>query len=306
VSLLHNLRNGCRGEKLTGLRRAAFFALLSSCAILQGSKRTAEATKQAADDAKAQADSTGAPVKQARDAQGGGAGEVSGNDRPDEDRLHAQDAPINTAIDDQVDFKRGDKTDWRRVQLLGKPGVAAFELHWDEELANLDLDIYDKFGTLIGKSPPCLEGLKVKKVLVEVAEPGVYYVRVAAPTSHDASIYTLYVKWHGPAAPPSKTAPAPSVVTGAAAAVDANSVYGSVVSLVREGATVTLYLDQGAAAQIRAGMSGTVLDGPEGDKPLAGGAFSITRVIGEAKSMAKSTTLQKPLGHNKRVVIHLQ
>jgi len=97
--------------------------------------------------------------------------------------------------------------------------------------------------------------------------------------------------------PPGQNCPAPP---------DPNKVYGSIVSMVREGSTVTLYLDKGSADQLRTGMMGTILDGPEGDKPLEGGSFSIAQVIGGSKSIAKSTTLQKPLGKNKRIVVNLK
>ena len=48
--------------------------------------------------------------------------------------------------------------------------------------------------------------------------------------------------------------------------------------MAREGSTVTLYLDKGSSDQLRAGMMGTILDGPEGDKPFEGGSFSIAQV----------------------------
>ena len=66
-------------------------------------------------------------------------------------------------------------------------------------------------------------------------------------------------------------------------------------SITREGSTVTLYLDKGSADQLRSGMMGTILDGPEGDKPFEGGSFSIAQVVGGSKSIAKSSTLQKPV-----------
>jgi hypothetical protein len=83
-------------------------------------------------------------------------------------------------------------------------------------------------------------------------------------------------------------------------------VYGTIVSLVKEGSTTTLYLDKGSADQLRPGMMGTILDGPDGDKPFEGGAFSIEKVVGGSKSIAKSTTLQKSPGKNKRIVVNLK
>jgi hypothetical protein len=136
----------------------------------------------------------------------------------------------------------------------------------------------------------------------------------------------MMVKYNGPVVAKQEAAPAPApapapVAGGAAAAPapapcppgqncpappDPNKVYGSIVSMVREGSTVTLYLDKGSADQLRSGMMGMILDGPDGDKPLEGGSFSISQVIGGSKSIAKSTTLQKPLGKNKRIVVNLK
>ncbi len=53
-------------------------------------------------------------------------------------------------------------------------------------------------------------------------------------------------------------------------------------------------------------MTGTILEGPEGDKPFEGGSFSIAQVVGSSKSIAKSSTLQKPIGKNKRIVVNLK
>src|SRR5262249_17821714 len=129
----------------------------------------------------------------------------------DDDRLHAKESPINTPLDDSLNNKKGDKFDWRKFQLLGKPGIATFELHWDEESADLDIDVYDAYGTNVARAPRKIEGVSVKKILVKIPESGLYYVRVSAPGAKDASIYTVSVKWHGPPASP----PAPSGATAA-------------------------------------------------------------------------------------------
>jgi hypothetical protein len=102
----------------------------------------------------------------------------------------------------------------------------------------------------------------------------------------------------GQPCPPGATCPPP--------APDPNKVIAAIVSVAREGSTVTLYLDKGASAGFKVGMSGTVLDGPDGDKPLDGGTFAISQVVGATKAIARSTTLQKPLGKNKRVMVNLK
>jgi hypothetical protein len=63
-----------------------------------------------------------------------------------------------------------------------------------------------------------------------------------------------------------------------------------------------LYIDRGSAANIKAGMHGVLLEGPEGDKPVEGSDFVITKVIDENHSVGKSKAIRK-LGKNTRCVI---
>lgn len=305
------------------------FVAFGGCAALTGVKGGADAVKGAADDAKGQKDAATAAAKDEKDkAKGGDKGGAGGGEAPaGPSRLEATEGQINAPISDKIDVKKAKQNDWRKFQLLGKPGYATFELHWDEEAANLSIDVFDKFGVNIGKSPRRIEGQSEKKILLKIDDPGMYYVRISGPQKSDSSIYTMMVKWKGPAAPPAAAAaaapaPTPAATAGAPAAAaaaapcppgpncptapDPNKVYGSIVSMVREGSTVTLYLDKGSADQLRAGMMGMVLDGPEGDKPFEGGSFSIAQVVGGSKSIARSTTLQKPLGKNKRIVVNLK
>ncbi len=287
-----------------------------------GIGQLADTAGQAKDQADKGKDETAKAKKDKKD-KGGGAGSAPAEDE-DGDRLHAKDAPLNTAIDDKVDFKKGDQYDWRKVSLGGKPGIATFELHWDDEKSNIDIDIFNKFGDSIGKSPPRLEGQQVKKILVQIDEPGIYYLRVSAPTKADASIYTVAIKWKGPPGPPLVAAappatPAPAAAGGAPAApaapavpavplafaLDPSKLVGSIVQYHREGSMLVLYLDKGSGGKLREGMSGNILEGPEGDKLLDGGTFTIAQVIDGTKSIAHSNYVKQP-GKNKRIVVNLK
>jgi hypothetical protein len=254
-------------------------------------------------------------LDKAKSAKGGKDGEDSQGE--DDDRLKAKDDKINTPINDKVHGKK-DKQDWRKFVLSGQPGILTVELHWDEEKANLDVDVFDEFGTLVGKSPPRLEGQQVKKVLVQVDNPSLYYVRVSAPGKNDTSIYTLAVRWKGsqvmaaresPASQPTPNAsgtPAGPAQPGTSTpAVDPNKLFGSVVSAYREGAGWVIYLDKGSADRLRSGMTGTLLDGSDGEKPLEGGNFTVSQVLGDHKAVAR-TTLSKAIGKNKRILVVLK
>jgi|GEM_PF-1907922 len=289
------------------------------CAGLAAVQGGGDQLKGAADQAKGQTDA-------AKGGAGGGAKKDGDDD--DGDRLKAKAAAINVPLDDSVNFKKGDKVDWRKVQLSGKPGVATIELHWDNEAANVDVDVFDKFGTLIGKNPPRLEGQQVKKILVQIDDPAIYYIRVQATTAKDESIYTLAIKWKGPGGAPKEdpvatpapapapapapgTAPAPAPGTPATPpppvplASDPTKLLAKIVQGFREGAAMQLYIDKGSANGVKAGMTGSILEGAEGDKLLEGGTFSINKVLDGKKAVA-STNFSKPLGKNNRVVINLK
>jgi hypothetical protein len=310
--------------------------IAGGCAGLTAAKGTADSVKGAADDAKSQKDSATSTVKDEKDKAKGGGGGGGGEAPAGATRLEASEAQPNQPISDKIDFKKGKVNDWRKFALVGKAGYATFELHWDDDGANLTIDVFDKFGVNVGKSPRRIEGQSEKKILLRIDDPGLYYVRVSGPTKTDSSIYTMMVKWAGapkpvadnggppppPPPPPSgggappppppgngtATSPCPPPQPGQPAqpCVDPNKVYANVVQIVREGSTVTLYLDKGSTDKLHAGMSGTILEGPDGDKPFEGGAFAIAQVLSGSKSIAKSSTLQKSLGKNKRVVINLK
>jgi hypothetical protein len=305
-------------------------ALLAGCAAAAGAQDTASQTKGGLDSTKGMIDDTKGQVQAEKDKKAKADEEKrkleSGEADEDGSRLKAKEAPINQAIDDSVDFKKYDRNDWRKFQLEGKAGILTVELHWDDEKSNIDVDVYDTDGVNVGKSPPKLEGQQHKRVLVEVPQPGLYYVRISAPTDKDASIYTLRVKWGGksklsppvvaqtppatpPATPPGTPPPPPGTPPPPAAPVpfasDPTKVLGKIVTAYKEGSTWTLLLDQGSGKKIRAGMSGSVLDGPDGDKLLDGATFTITNVMASNKSEAHAG-LSKPLGKNNRFVVNLQ
>jgi hypothetical protein len=296
----------------------ARLVLLSSalvgCGALQSAQTGVGSATSAVGQGKGAVDQAKDAVSGKKGDQAGGGGAAGGDEgEGDDDRLHAKECTINSPLDDKVDFKKGDKSDWRKVMLLGKAGIATFELHWDDEVADLDVDVYNTFGDAIGRSPPKMEGSTIKRVLVEVEKPGLYYVRVSAPSVRDSSIYTLQVRWSGPAAPIAQTArhaasaPAtPPAPTGPVTlASDPSKVLGSIITAYREGAGWVLYLDKGSADKIRPGISGQLLDGPDGDKLLSGGQFTISQVIDANKSIAKCN-MSKPPGKNKRIVINLK
>src|SRR5579859_6166274 len=224
-------------------------AVTGALGAVGNAKGTADAAKGLGDSAKDTADAT-------KGAAAPGAGDKGA---ADDTRLQATESGINAPLDDTVDNKK-DPLDWRKFNLKGKAGVATFEVHWDDEKADLSIDVYNSFGDLVGKSPRRLQGMQAKRILIQVDNPpALYYVKVAAPNKDEKSIYTLKVLWDGekvdkgkggdaqaaappPAAAPAAAAPPPAAAAPPAAppppvpfAQDPNKVLGKIVTAYRDG-----------------------------------------------------------------------
>ena len=242
---------------------------------------------------------------------------------PDAKRSNARDLPLNTARTDEVSYLGQDKTDWYTVNLAGKPGVMKTVLHWDNDSSDVMIDVYDEVGRNISNSPVRDGKAKEKQLLTQIDKPGVYYVRVTAPTKTDGTVYTIEVKWDAP--PPVVAQPQPPALAVTpkpepeetpkpkhhheheghepkAAAPSGESIQGRILQAFIENGSLTLYLDKGSAQGVHTGQSGTVLAGATED-PLEGGSFRITEVAGPGKSVARCAL--RSLGKNNRVSINL-
>jgi hypothetical protein len=238
------------------------------------------------------------------------------NSGPDAKRSGANVLRVNTPRTDEVSFKNGDRTDWYMVELRGRPGVLQTLVHWDTDSSDLMIDVFDPFGAQIAASPVRTKNAKQKQLLTQIDKPGVYYLRITAPGSSDGTVYTMEAKWDEPPAfvppPPSVTViepvdPAPREPRRPREPRSEKAdttVQGRVVAAYREGAGLTLHLDKGSAAGLKVGMSGSVLTGSSGEDQLDGGTFKITQVLGDNKSVARSSLAS--LGKNTRFVIHLK
>ncbi len=235
---------------------------------------------------------------------------------PDRQRSGAREMPVNRPVTDDVSYAKGDATDWKVVQLAGAPGLLEVRLAWDNANADLNVDVFDAYGQQVASSPGLSPGAVEKKVLVD-AKPGTWFIRVSAPRAEDASVYTLGASWQG-AAPsaissteptPTPTPPPPNPdqpATDAPPATDTpqsdeDGVEGRVVTSYREGGDLVLHIDKGAAAGVKVGTTGFVLDGPSGEGHLDGGAFTITKVVDASRSVARCAL--KSIGRNNRVVL---
>jgi len=235
------------------------------------------------------------------------------NSGPDAKRAGATPIEVNKPYTDTVDFDKGDKTDWKSVDLKGRPGPLDVDIHWDNALTDLTIDVFDGIGVQIASSPPN-SGESVKHLSVPIQELGTYYIRVQAPKAGATSDYTVEAKWTVEAPPPpppveepavdkapkhkDKTPkpPKPAKVRGGS---PEGGLQGRIVGAHAEGGGTVLYLDKGAAAGVKEGQNGWILDGPSGFTVL--GTLKITKVVDDGRSIAVTST---KIGRNNRIGIN--
>lgn len=242
---------------------------------------------------------------------------------PDQKRSSAQKLDINKPHTDEVSYANQDRTDWYEVELKGKPQqpVLTTIINWDNANSDVNIDVFDAFGTQIAASPVRGKGEKQKTVYVPIPQPGTYYIRVTAPSRADGTVYTMEAQWQEPppvaAAPPppprEEPPPPPSSESEKPKAHHASheprekpageSIQARVVSSFREGGSLMMYIDKGSAAGIKQGDSGTVLQGSAGEDPVDGGVFRVVKVI-DANKCVGAASLHS-LGKNNRVAITL-
>jgi hypothetical protein len=236
---------------------------------------------------------------------------------PDAKRSGAQQLIANKPHTDEVNYANQDQTDWYRVDLKGRPNppVLTTKVNWDNVNSDVRIDVYDEFGQEIAASPVRDKGVTQKKLLTQIDKPGVYYIRVTAPTKTDGTVYTMEAEWNEPAvvvAPPPPPPPTPDEppppppkhtrhVVEHEPKPEGEKIVARVVSAYREGAGLMMYIDKGSAAGIHVGNTGSVLNG-DGDDALDGGDFKIIKVLDANKSVGQAGL--RSLGKNNRVSIN--
>lgn len=239
----------------------------------------------------------------------------------DAKRSSANKLPINKPHTDEVSFANQDRTDWYEVDLEGKPGVLTTLINWDNANSDVNIDVFDAFGAQIAASPVRGKGEKQKKLFTQIDKPGIYYIRVTAPTRADGTVYTMEAQWEEP--PPQVVAPTPAPAPAPEPVVEdkpkhrervrepreprerpsGETVEARVVSVYREGANLMMYIDKGSAAGIRPGDTGSILDGSGGEEAMSGGQFRVIKVIDANKCVGQASL--RSLGKNNRVAITL-
>lgn len=236
------------------------------------------------------------------------------NSGPDAKRAGATLIQVNKQYTDTVDYDKGDRTDWKMVELKGSPGPLDVELHWDNALVDLTVDVFDGIGVQLMSSPPN-SGESVKHLTVQIQEPGTYYIRIQAPKAGVSTDYTVRADWNGEGAPPPPPPPTPTPdpdpkpkpkpkpgpkPARVSKGTPEGSLQGRIVGAHAEGGGTVLYLDKGASAGVKEGQNGWILEGPSGY--TESGTFSITKVVDDGRSVAKTSL--KSIGRNTRIAIN--
>ncbi len=247
------------------------------------------------------------------------------NSGPDAQRAGAKPMLPNRPETDSVSWPDLSRTKWKRLDLQNpsKQNVLDCELRIDDAGVDLNIDIFNGLGTQIGFSPRQAPN-KLKKLAVTIEEVGTYFVRVQAAAPKDKSVFAILCNWEEkppevePVGTPDPVVP-PKPIRGhrpphhehtpvsAAQTEDEkieNGTEGRVVQSYREGGNAVLNLDKGASAGVKVGTEGRVLEGKSGRSPLDGGQFTVTKVIDDTHSVAKTNA--RSLGKNNRVVFFVK
>jgi hypothetical protein len=249
------------------------------------------------------------------------------NSGPDARRAGAKPMLPNRPETDSVSWPKLVRSKWKRLDLQNPSAqnILDCELRIDTTGADLNIDIFNGLGTQIGFSPGPAPN-KLKKLAVPIEEVGTYFIRVQAAQPKDESDFAILCAWEEkapepiavePSTPETPDRPRPKHHHGdktrpatapAAASEDEkieNGTEGRIVQAYRDGDSTVLNLDKGGSAGVHVGTEGRVLEGRSGRSPLDGGKFTVTKVIDDNRSVAKSTGSLR-LGKNNRVVFFVK
>ncbi|MDW8283255.1 MAG: hypothetical protein RMK29_16180 [Myxococcales bacterium] len=206
-----------RGPASQTLMRAGLAAGLLAilhCAAAQTATSTITTGKSTADTLKGTVDSTEktvleakekakAEAAKARGEAGGGGGSASGSGeekKEDDDatRIQARPTPLDRPVNDELSAAKGDRVDWKAYDLSRiRPGTwVMFELNWDEQPTEINLDVYNQVGAQVVQSPG-RSGTTTKKIPFRVDTPGIYYAKLHLVGKNDASVYTVTLRAGG-------------------------------------------------------------------------------------------------------------
>lgn len=233
------------------------------------------------------------------------------NSGVDAKRGSAKPMPLNKAETDSVSWPKLQRTKWKRldIQNPAQQNILSCELRIDNAGVDLNIDIFNGLGTQLGFSPGPVPN-KLKKLAVPIDEvPGTYFVRMQAAQPKDESDFAVICYWDelpptpeqpGPKPPRPRPGPKPPKPEPLEEKIEKGT-EGRIVSSYRDDGATMLIIDKGAAAGVREGAEGTVLEGKGGRVPLSGGDFKVISVMNDGQCKAKSSV--RSIGRNTRVVL---
>jgi hypothetical protein len=110
----------------------------------------------------------------------------------DGDRHEAKQLQMNQWVPDSIAYSDGDRTDWRYMEVEDS-GLLVVELQFDNENANVNVEIFDKYGKRLTRHVKRAKE-DVNLQFTQEVQGGKYFVKVQAESEGDKTGYSLRVR----------------------------------------------------------------------------------------------------------------
>ena len=111
----------------------------------------------------------------------------------DEERHKAKPLKVGESQSDSVDYKGGDRTDWKVIE-LEDTGILTIEVALDNPKTNVSVFLFDKYGKQVAKVVHTKDDENPLIRLIADAVPGRYFVRIQAEHESDKTGYSINAK----------------------------------------------------------------------------------------------------------------
>jgi hypothetical protein len=111
----------------------------------------------------------------------------------DEERHKAKPLKVGESQSDSVDYKGGDRTDWKVIE-LEDAGILTIEVVLDNPKTNVSVVLFDRFGRQVSKVVHTKEDENPLIRLIADCGAGRHFVRIQAGHESDKTGYTINAK----------------------------------------------------------------------------------------------------------------
>jgi len=111
----------------------------------------------------------------------------------DEERHKAKPLKVGESQSDSVDYKGGDRTDWKVIE-LEDAGILTIEVAMDNPKANVSVFLFDRYGKQIAKVVHTKDDQNPLIRLIADVSAGRYFIRIQAVHESDKTGYSISAK----------------------------------------------------------------------------------------------------------------